>query len=194
MKSSNLLRLIRESASTRKFTSKRVEEKHVDAILEAGMWGPSLFGIQPWNFVVTQDKKSIENISRAVSDISESKEGALGKLIAMSANIISCANLIVAVYVNKRVRNGAAKHGINCKKKGEISELIAAGGAMHNMFLMANSLGLGCVHLDAPVIFPQKADKIFKGDGDLIAIVAIGHPSLAGRRSKRWKDRTIRFI
>lgn len=49
------------------FGSKPVSASQIKKILEAGRWAPSVFNLQPWHFVVIQDKETIGLITKLCS-------------------------------------------------------------------------------------------------------------------------------
>jgi nitroreductase len=57
--------VIRRRRSVRKFKPDVVDNEIVKRILEAGMWAPSAGNMQPWRFIVVQDrelKKRMANV------------------------------------------------------------------------------------------------------------------------------------
>ena len=53
----NLLDLMRNRRSVRKFSEQSIDDKQITAILEAGRLAPSGLNRQPWLFVVVKDKE-----------------------------------------------------------------------------------------------------------------------------------------
>ena len=47
-----ILEIIKKRKTIRKYTDKPIPKEVLDKILEAGIWGPSVHGLQPWKFVV----------------------------------------------------------------------------------------------------------------------------------------------
>ncbi len=190
-----ILDLIKKSGSVRKFKKENIKAKQLKLILEAGIWGPSLFGIQPWHFDVIRKKATIKNIASAVYSDSKKHQGGLAKLLQISARIITDSNVLIAVYIDNRIKNNAGKYGGDiCRKKGWMAELLSTGAAIQNMFLVIFSIGLGGVWLDAPTIFPNKINKILNQKDELVAFLALGYPNQQIKRSPRDYKKVIRFI
>jgi nitroreductase len=61
-----VLDAIRRRRTVLRFESTPVEEKEIEAILEAGRWAPSWLNKQPWNFIVIKDQKTKEELSEVV--------------------------------------------------------------------------------------------------------------------------------
>lgn len=61
------LDLIRTRRSIRRFTPQPVEQEKIDALIEAALRSPSSRGINPWRFIVVQDKSMLKALSTAKS-------------------------------------------------------------------------------------------------------------------------------
>ncbi len=57
--------LLRKRRSVRVFQDKAVEQEKVDLLIEAMLRAPSSRSLYPWEFVVVQNKETIEALSRA---------------------------------------------------------------------------------------------------------------------------------
>jgi nitroreductase len=55
--------IINNRRSVRLFTDIQVEKAKIELLLRAGMQAPSANNVQPWTFLVVQDKKSLEQLS-----------------------------------------------------------------------------------------------------------------------------------
>ena len=60
MNSAGLLTVIKKRRSVRVYKAGKVSDKQLEAILEAARWAPSGANTQPWEFVVTRDKKKMQ--------------------------------------------------------------------------------------------------------------------------------------
>jgi len=107
--------------SCRKFTSEKVKQEDIDIILRAAMAGPSAKNVQPWRFVVIDDRAILDDLA--------------GKL--PYAKMLSGAPLAIAVCGDLTPFNEGTK--INDMWDQDCS--IAA----ENILLAAHSLGLGAV-------------------------------------------------
>jgi len=190
----DILELIKKSGSVRKFTKKSIKQNIIKIIVEGGFWGPSLFGIQPWRFVVIRKRPIINKIASIVYMSSKKKPIAFAKLLEIAARIIMDSKVLIAIYINHRIKNGAAKYGVICMKKGWMAELLSAGASIQNMFLLSSSLGLGAVWLDAPTIFSHQINKSLNEKNELIAFLALGYPDQKIKRSYRSYKQIVKFI
>ena len=57
--------LLRKRRSIRTFQDKPVEQVKIDLLIEAMLRSPSSRGLNPWGFVVVQNRETIEAMSRA---------------------------------------------------------------------------------------------------------------------------------
>lgn len=59
----DVLQAIMTRRSIRKFTGEVITEEQLDTLLRAGFQAPSAHNLQPWHFVVVEDKELLEKIS-----------------------------------------------------------------------------------------------------------------------------------
>lgn len=194
MRSKELLTLIKKAGAVRKFKKTKISEKDIKLIVEAGLWGPSIFGVQPWHFVIIKKSTVIKRIASIVYKNAYKKQGGVRKLLQLSSEIIRNCVLLIAIYNNGRIKRNAAKYGAMYAKKSWVAELLSSGASTQNMFLTLNSIGLGGVWLDAPVIFPKEINKLLEEDDEIVSFVAIGYPNQEIRRSCRDYKKIIKFI
>lgn len=64
-----ILKTIRDRRSVRRFEQTPIEEKKIQAILEAGRWAPSWLNRQPWKFLIITDQNLKQRISEHVPTI-----------------------------------------------------------------------------------------------------------------------------
>ena len=57
-----VLEVIKNRRSIRKFQEKAIDDEKINIILEAGRWAPSFANTQPWEFIVVKDKKIKEEL------------------------------------------------------------------------------------------------------------------------------------
>ncbi len=113
---SDLMEIIRNRRTIRKFKPDPVDEEKVQMILEAGRWAPSFSNLQPWKFLVVKDA----NLKTAIDKIAKESVLHWG---------IHEAPIAILVCADRRV---------------DPLHAIETGAAVtQNMTLMAQSLGLG---------------------------------------------------
>ncbi len=73
--------------SVRKYTAQKVEQEKIDIILKAAMAAPSAMNKQPWEFVVVNDKKTLENIAKILPYASPAKNASVAIIVCGNADI-----------------------------------------------------------------------------------------------------------
>lgn len=58
----NTLEVILSRRSIRRYTDRPVEDSSIETLLKAGMSAPSAHNQQPWEFIVVDDRKTLEEI------------------------------------------------------------------------------------------------------------------------------------
>jgi nitroreductase len=124
----DLLELIINRQSDRKYSDTPVEKEKLDRIVEAGRMAPSACNAQPWKFIVVNDKDLIAGIAEAAS----------AKLIGMNNFVARATAIIVIVRENP---NFSSKVGATIKNKDY--SLIDIGIATENICLQATAEGIG---------------------------------------------------
>lgn len=155
----DILNIIENRRSIRRFTDDPVPEAVVNKILEAGRWAPSGLNNQPWRFAVVTDVSLIKKIST----------------LTRYSWIVKSAKVLIAVFLD----NEASYH--------RIKDAQAVGACLQNMLLEIHSLDLGGVWLGEIIKSDQQIRKIL-GLGDtleLMAVIAIGHPDEKPKKVKR---------
>lgn len=73
----NVTEAINARRSVRKFEDKPVEKEKIDLLLRAAMQAPSASNEQPWEFIVIEDKETLEKLSKAHEYAMAMKNGAV---------------------------------------------------------------------------------------------------------------------
>lgn len=184
----DLLELIKTRQSTRGpfDTKKPISKKDLDKILESGSWSPTPHNMQNFEIVVVDDKKLLEAIgnikftiprasieennnfvSNSEEELQRKKTGILNRMPAateeginpedfisefMRKAIIATSTLLVVLYDPSKRAPGS---------EGDFLGKIGLGCVMENMWLMANSLGIG-MHIISAVSYSNDLEKQVK--------------------------------
>jgi nitroreductase len=62
MDTENLLKIIRTRRSVRVYKKGKVTDEQLQTILEAARWAPSGANSQPWEFIVTRDRRKMKRV------------------------------------------------------------------------------------------------------------------------------------
>jgi len=113
------LKAISTRRSIRKFTSQQVDDDFIETILRAGMQAPSARNYQPWQFIVTTDRKILDKIPK----------------VHPYAEMMYQATLAILVCGDLNLEKSVEYCAVNCS------------AATQNMLLAAHDCGLGAVWL-----------------------------------------------
>ncbi len=59
-----MLKQIQNRRSCREFTADKVEKEKIEQLLKAALWAPTSKDNRPWEFIVVQEKATLEKLSR----------------------------------------------------------------------------------------------------------------------------------
>ncbi|MBF0533290.1 MAG: nitroreductase family protein [Candidatus Omnitrophica bacterium] len=181
-----ILKLIKQRASTRQYLDKPIPKEIVDQIVEAGIWGPSLLvGFQPWKFVVIDGKITIEKIGEILNLKAEQIGVGGSNLLRISAKTAATASMVIVVYNNRSLTKFVKRFKNIYGKMAGLAELSAISMAVQNMFLVAETLNVGSCWHDSALLAKKEINKLLKKKEPLIAILTFGYPAKPGQRSKR---------
>ncbi len=154
----DVLKLIKERRSVRKFKKEEVDQKTIDKILEAGQWAPSGLNNQPWKFLVLS-KDAKDSLSE----------------FTHYGHILKEADRAICIFLDKETMYNYEK------------DLLAVGACIQNMLLYIHSVGLGACWLGEILNQRDAINKKFEIDENyqLEAVVALGKPATVPKSSKR---------
>lgn len=168
------MNMIFKRTSVRKYKTEPVSPEQVELLLKAGMAAPSAMNVQPWEFIVVQDRKNLNKIMEIHPYSSMLKEAPLA--------IIVCANTEKAAY------EGFAE------KKYWLQDCSAA---TQNIMLQAAEMDLGSVWLGT---YPkeeiyQPISKIFNLPNNVVpvTIIALGHPDEEVKPKDKFNKAKIHY-
>jgi nitroreductase len=139
--------------SIRKYTEEPVSGDDIEALLTAAMHAPSAVNEQPWHFVIIQDRKTLEAISR----------------LSPTAPMVKYAPLAIAVCADRNLEKFPGLWALDCS------------AATENILLAATARGLGAVWT-AVYPFDDRVDgikKLLKMPDDVVplCIIPVGRPA-----------------
>lgn len=167
---SDLMEIIRERRSVRKFEEKEVSEEMINTLLDSVRWAPSWANTQCWEIIVIRDKAIKGNIQNTM----------IGKNPAAKA--IEAAPVLLAIC-GKLKSSGYYKNEAPTKFGDWI--LFDLGIAAQNICLAAHHLGLGTVVVG--MFDHNKVKEILNipEDHEVAALIPVGYPSQIPSAPKR---------
>ncbi len=179
-----LFEAIKNRRSIRRYKTDPVDDKKIEAILEAGRWAPSWANMQCWRFIVVRDAKVKAQLADTMMKVKlpdrEIPNPALNAMGIAPVVIVVCAEM----------GKSGAKHGTGgdsieyATDKGDWFMFDAA-LAVQNMLLAAHALGLGTVIIGA--FDAAQAEKILnmpKGYR-IVTFFPVGVPEQPGKAPPR---------
>jgi nitroreductase len=131
---------VKTRRSIRRYTDAPVDDKHIEAILEAGRWAPSWSNTQCWRFIVVRDPAVKARLGDTLVPLKLPNKTidnpSLKTVKTAPVVIVACAELGRSGF------NGGAV----ATDKGDWFMFDVA-LAMQNIALAAHALGLGTVHV-----------------------------------------------
>ncbi|MFH1441094.1 MAG: nitroreductase family protein [Candidatus Omnitrophota bacterium] len=191
----DILKLIKEKRTVRRYKNKPIPKKILNKIIEAGIWGSSLHGFQPWRYSIISDKDVIGEISEILV-LESRKHGIASKiLLTSSANTILKSQLLIVIYNSQEFVKWVNKFGKRYVKYAEVAELSAISAAIQDMILVAENFGIGSCWLSMPLFCEKKINNILNRREKLIAVVTFGYPRVREKRFiRRSIVETVKFI
>lgn len=162
-----ILKTIRARRSIRKYKKRKVEQKKITAILEAGRWAPSGLNNQPWRFVVVQDKDVIRELSECTE----------------YSKIVLDAPLLICVFLDQKASYNRTK------------DLQAIGACLQNMLLACHALKLGACWLGEILNQREQVEKIcgVPCHFELMAVLSVGYPDEQEKSTRKKLQSLIKY-
>lgn len=187
----DILKLIKNRCTVRKYKDKLIPQKVLAKIIEAGRWGPSVpsfLQIQPWQFVVVLNKNSINDISEIILKKAKKANTGVNLLLSSAARIIKGSSVVVVIYNSKeleKIKNKYKLIFLRFSKIIRLAQFSAIAAAIQNMILMAESLGVGSCWLDTPLFCKKEINRHLHINEEMVAVLTFGYPAEKGKRSQR---------
>ncbi len=175
LKIMDLLNIIKERRSIRRYKSSPVKREDLVKVMEAAQWAPSWANTQVWHFILITEQMMKEKLVQAVY----SKKAA-DAIIQAPVTIVACAHLGKSGYLR----------GEAVSDKGDW-HMFDLGLAMQNMVLMAYSLGLGTVHVGH--INAKKAEEVLGLPAGMVVVemTPLGYPDEIAKAPPRKELKEI---
>lgn len=167
--------VIKKRRCIREYKDKEVSRKDLEKILEAGILAPSEGNLQPWRFIVVQNKEMRAKLQ-------EAKLYGHNDFLKIGALLIICIDLKIA----------GSKYG---ERGLELFSKQSTAAAAENIFLAATELGLGACWIGA--FEEDRIKEILELDKNLrpVILMTIGYPDEKGIDWGREPlDKVAKFI
>ena len=168
-----ILKIIKERRSIRRFQKKEIPEEIIDKLIEALIWAPSAGNLQSRKFYFIFDQKTKEKLAIA----------------ALGQDFIAEAPLVVVGCTDDKISWRYGERGKNLYSICDVS------ASIENLMLLATEIGLGTCWVGA---FDEKeVSKVLNSPKNLrpIAIIPVGYPAEKPSAPPRVsKEKAVEFI
>lgn len=159
--------------SVRSYTSEPVPQEMVETLLRAGMAAPTAMNRQPWEFVVINDRDTLDKLAGGLRHAKMLAEAPLA--------IVVCAETMITLKDGTVVENNFWEHD--------------ASAATENILLAAEALGLGAVWTAAT---DDRAAIVkdclgITGTVQPLCVIPIGFPAGDEQPKDKWKPEKIHY-
>jgi nitroreductase len=149
----SFLKLLKERRSIRRFKPNPVPKEHIKFLLEAARWAPTAGNIQPWEFIVVKNPKTIDLVKK------------------FSPGFIGRSPLVIAVCSNRRRASE-----VGGKLAAEYTSIVDCAMATQNLLLAAQSIGLGSCVIKSFASTALKEILDVPQGVEIELLVALGYP------------------
>ena len=176
MKPDELVKLMQRRRSVRVYKSGKVSNQQLETILEAARWAPSGANTQPWEFVVTRDRKKMKRVREIYSN--EWKQRKLEDPIhykGLKKDYVGDVSVLVLVCGDARTKQVY----LTTRQPADREKLFQASvaNAVQQMMLAAANMNLGTVWVSVREEVEADLRALFQVPQALrlLWVVPIGH-------------------
>tara|TARA_Y100000310_G_scaffold318480_1_gene372627 strand:+ start:17638 stop:18198 length:561 start_codon:yes stop_codon:yes gene_type:complete len=173
------IKTIKERRSVRAYKDKPIEKEKIDEILECGLMAPNARHLQPWKFIVLQNKELIKEIAKRIQDkVIDNQRYYFVKERAQTKEDAIFYSVPLVIFILGDKTNHWSK--IDCSLAAE------------NMMLAAKSLGIASCPIGMARFVKEEKDIIeklkFPENYELIITLVFGYADEEPEPKERNKD------
>ena len=171
----DLLSLIKNRRTIRKYKDEKVSEKVIQSLLEAGRWAPSAHNLQPWKFLVIDRKDNITKIADIMDKKADELFSGFNIVMRDTAKNIRQAQALLLVYGTGAVTKKFTKFGPPYAEIGNTYEIQSVANAIENILLYAKELNIGIAWYGMGLFCEHEISSLFRQKDRLLAILSLGY-------------------
>lgn len=178
------LTAIKWRRSIRRYQSRPVDQRDVEAILDAARWAPSASNGQPWQFVIVSDaaarrtlvdlilgahRQYFTQAAREAMPAAQAEE-----LTASTYNTLYNAPVYIVVCLHRKRQLTADAYDAASYRW----DLVSVAAAIENMLLAATALDLGTCWMAAPSLREAEVKRLLgiPSHVEIVALTPLGYP------------------
>ena len=176
METENLLNVIRHRRSGRVYKTGNMTGKQLETILEAARWAPSGANTQPWEFIVTRDRKKMKRVREIYSqEWRHRKKEDPVHYKGLKKDYVGDVSVLVLVCGDARTKQVY----LTTRQPADREKLFQASiaNSVQQAMLAAASMNLGTVWVSVREEVEPELRKLFKVPNELrlLWVMPIGH-------------------
>jgi 5,6-dimethylbenzimidazole synthase len=176
MDTDNLLKIIRTRRSVRVYKTGKVTHGQLETILEAARWAPSGANTQPWEFIVTRDRKKMKRVREIYdNEWKQRKSEDPVHYKGLKKDYVGDVSVLVLVVGDVRTKQVY----LTTRQPADREKLFEASiaNAVEQMMLAAASMNLGTVWVSVREEVEPELRRLFNVPPELrlLWVVPIGH-------------------
>jgi nitroreductase len=186
MDTRNLLEVIQHRRSARLYKTGTVTDRQLETILEAARWAPSGANTQPWEFVVTRDRKKMKRVREIYArEWNDRKREDPVHYKGIKKDYVGDVSVLVLACGDARTKQVY----LTTRQPADREKLFQASvaNAVEQMMLAAASMNLGTVWVSVREEVEPELRKLFQVPDELrlLWVVPIGHARSWPRAKRR---------
>lgn len=182
-----VLRVIKERRSMRKFKEEQLKDSEMEQIIEAGLFAPSGHNKQTWNFTVVQNKEILDELSVAAKEVCKTFPDEYIQKLANNEKFHVFYDAPTVVIVSG--------------KDNEFTMKEDCSAATQNMLLAAESLNIGSCWVEfVGILFSSEKGAEYKSKLNIpegyspLHAVALGYKGVELTNAPARKENAVQYI
>jgi nitroreductase len=176
MDTGNLLEVIQHRRSARLYKTGKVTDRQLDTILEAARWAPSGANTQPWEFIVTRDRKKMKRVREIYAkEWNDRKREDPVHYKGIKKDYVGDVSVLVLACGDERTKQVY----LTTRQPADREKLFQASvaNAVEQMMLAAASMNLGTVWVSVREEVEPELRELFQVPDELrlLWVIPIGH-------------------
>jgi nitroreductase len=176
MDTGNLLEVIQHRRSARLYKTGKVTDRQLDTILEAARWAPSGANTQPWEFIVTRDRKKMKRVREIYAkEWNDRKREDPVHYKGIKKDYVGDVSVLVLACGDVRTKQVY----LTTRQPADREKLFQASvaNAVEQMMLAAASMNLGTVWVSVREEVEPELRELFQVPDELrlLWVIPIGH-------------------
>jgi F420 biosynthesis protein FbiB-like protein len=179
---SNVIGVLKERRSIRKYQSRPVPEELIRDVLEVAGWAPSAHNAQPWRFIVLTDPRAKSRLAEAMAKawaVDMARDGVSVEAEKFRLRVERFANAPAVILACISMDAMTRFPDVEQQRLERDLAVASLGAALQNLLLAADSSGLGACWFCAPSFCKETVREALEIPKEVepSALIALGFPA-----------------